>query len=333
MSLALLALALLQSTPRFELSAGPFERTWALIDPRVEARLPPDLPLEDLESDATWRAWAEQLRTCRAGEPSERAAAHLWLGVLAARQGRSDDAWEHLAHAGEAPAGLGAVLPLLAPGVAPGELGAWPALSDGARLAPQLPPPSVPAAEIVLGVGRVREGHLAVEGFRVGGAEVQMALQVEGDGVQVELACVGGSAATLELVLPVPPDFRLASVHVDWESVKAPGGLVRVALEPGAEPVAIYGRYRPRRIEWPTSTPEGLDTRLERDGLCLWLAPGAPADGLRAGLADLLGIEVRTTDEAALPARGLVLDLRDPAGRAEKLSGIVSLAERFALTR
>jgi len=333
MPLALLALALLQGTPEFDLSPGPFERTWALVDPRVEARLPEGLPLGRVDGDSAWSGWAAYLAACRTGSPEERASARLWLAVLAARQGRSDDAWEHLAHAGEAPAGLHAVLPLFAPGVAPADLAAWPALPDGARLSPLPPPPDVPAAEVVLGVGRVRVGHTAVRGFTVGAARVALALSVEGDGVQLELAHEGGGQAALELVVPVPPDFTLSSVHVDWARVEAPGGVVRVALEPGGEPVAIYGRYRPRRIEWPTSTPEAFDARLTRDGLCLWLAPDARAEGLRAGLAALLGVEVRASTSATPPARGLVVDLRDAAARAEKLAGVVSLAERFALSR
>ncbi|HVS19557.1 MAG TPA: hypothetical protein VMT18_13205 [Planctomycetota bacterium] len=333
MPLALAALALLQAPPSFELSPGPFERTWALVDPRVGARLPDGLPLGEPESDETWRAWAERLEVCRAGEPAERAEARLWLAVLSARQGRSDDAWEHLAHAGEAPGGLRAVLPLVVPGVAPADLAAWPALPAGARLAPLTPPPSVPAREVLLGIGRVREGHARASGFQVGAAHVALALRVEGDGVQLELSHTGGGAAELELVVPVPPDFTLWSVHVDWESVAAPGGAVRVALAPGGDPVTVYGRYRPRRIEWPTSVPADLNAQLERDGLCLWLAPDAGGTGLRAGLAVLLGVEVRAWNDIEPPALGLVLDRRDADAREEKLAGIVSLAERFALAR
>jgi hypothetical protein len=333
MPVALLALVLLQVDLEIELSPGPFERTWALLDPRVEARLPADLPLGQTASEELWSAWAERVDACRAGEPAQRAQARLWLAALAATQGRGDDAWEHLAHAGEAPAGLRAVLPLLAPGVAPADLAAWPALPAGARLAPLSPPPGVPAAEVLLGVGRVRDGHAAVRGFTVGGARVEFALRVEGDGVQIELAHAGGPATELELAVPAAPDFTLASVHVDWERVEAPQGRLRVALAPGGEPVAVYGRYRPRRIEWPTSTPAELNAQIGRDGLCLWSAPGADLGGLRAGLATLLDVAVLATGDPVPPARGLVLDLRDAATRDEKLAGLVSLAERFALSR
>jgi hypothetical protein len=324
------AFAALQTGVQFELSPGPFERTWALVDARVEPRLPAGLPLA---ADAPWSEWAARLQTCRAGAPAERAGARLWAAVLAARGGRSDDAWEHLAHAGEDPAGLRAVLPLLVPGVAPADLDAWPALPDGALLAPLLPPPEGPAREVLLGIGRVRAGHTAVRGFRVGAAQVALALRVEGDGVTIELAHEGGGACALDVVVPVPPDFRLGSVHVDWESVAAPEARVRVELAPGTEPVTIYGRYRPRRIEWPTSTPDALNAQLERDGLSLWLAQGESAAELCAGLAALLGVEARAAAGAAAPERGLVLDLRDADTRAAKLAGIVSLAERFALAR
>lgn len=327
------ALALLQGGPAFELSPGPFERTWALLDPRVEARLPEGLPLGVPDGGAAWRAWADALATCRADDPAQRAAGRLWAAVFAARGGRSDDAWEHLAHAGEAPAGLRAVLPLCVPGIAPAELTAWPALPEGARLAPLLPPPPVPSREVLLGLGRVRDGHASARGFTVGDAQVAFALRVEGDGVQIDLAHEGGGACALELVVPVPPDFSLSGVHVDWESVPAPGGRVHVELAPGGEPITVYGRWRPRRIEWPTSTPDGLNAQLVRDGLCLWLAPGEEGAGLRTGLAELLGLEVRVHLQEAAPAEGLVLDLRDARTYDRKLAGIVSLAERFALER
>jgi len=327
------ALAALQTGAQFELSPGPFERTWALVDARVEPRLPEGLPLLAQGPDAPWSEWAARLRACRTAAPPERAAARLWAAVFAARGGRSDDAWEHLAHAGEAPAGLRAVLPLFAPGVAPADLAAWPELPDGAVLAPLLPPPSVPASEVLLGIGRVREGHTVVRGFRVGAAQVALTLRIEGDGVTIELAHEGGGACAVEVVVPEPPDFKLSSVHVDWETVSAPAGRVRIELAPGAEPVTVYGRYRPRRIEWPTSTPDGLNVQLERDGLSLWLAQGESAPELCAGLAALLGVEVRAAVGLAAPERGLVLDLRDGEARAAKLAGIVSLAERFALAR
>lgn len=325
--------AALQAGPSFEFSPGPFERTWALVDARVEPSLPAGLPLGALERDEDWTAWAERIAASRVGPPPERAGARLWAAAYAARGERDDDAWEHLAQAGEAPAGLRAVLPLLAPGVAPADLAAWPGLPDGARLAPSLPPPSVPVGEVLLGLGRVREGYANVRGFQVGSATLDLSLRVEGDGVLIELEHRSGGACTLELVVPVPPDFALTHVHLDWDEVTDPHAGVRVALAPGSESVTVFGRWRPKRIAWPTSTPQGLHAEVELDGLCLWLPPGERAPALRAGLAQLLGVAVNEDDGDLPPQRGLVLDLRDGATRAPKLAGIVSLAERFALAR
>jgi hypothetical protein len=134
-------------------------------------------------------------------------------------------------------------------------------------------------------------------------------------------------------VVPVAPDFALTRVHLDWDEVADPLAGVRVALAPGGESVTVFGRWRPRRIAWPTSTPQGLHAEVELDGLCLWLPPGERAAGLSTGLAQLLGVAVREDDGLLPPARGLVLDLRDDATYADKLAGIVSLAERFALAR
>lgn len=326
-------LALAQAGPTFEFSAGPFERTWALVDARVEPALPADLPLGAADRDENWTRWAERIAACRAASPAERAAARLWAAAFAARGERSDDAWDHLAQAGEAPAGLRALLPLLAPGVAPGDLAAWPRLPEGARLAPLCPPPAVPAREVLLGLGRVREGRAIVRGFQVGAATLELSLSVEGDGVMIELAHRGGGACTLVLQVPVAPDFALTHVTLDWDEVPDPRAGVRVSLAPGGESVTVFGRWRPRRIAWPTSTPRGLHAEAELDGLCLWLPPGERAAGLSAGLAGLLDVAVRVDDGLLPPARGVVLDLRDDSTHAAKLAGIVSLAERFALAR
>ena len=107
-----------------------------------------------------------------------------------------------------------------------------------------------------------------------------------------------------------------------------------MALATRGESRLVYARYRPRRIAWPTATPEGLPEQARRDGLCLWVARGASAEGLAAGLGRLLELEVAHREGGDLaPAEGLVLDLRDPATRSDKLRGLVSLAERYVLTR
>ena len=158
--------------PTFTCSPGPFERTWALVDATLTPRAPSSLPLGELDRPAIWSTWAVQLRAATTGTPAERAQGRLWVAAFAAAQGRSDDAWSHLAAAGEDPAGLLAVLPMLAPGVAAADLAAWPRLPSGALLTPALPPPAVDLDEILLGNGRVRPGEVSVREFRVGDARL-----------------------------------------------------------------------------------------------------------------------------------------------------------------
>jgi hypothetical protein len=319
--------------PEFEVSQGPFERTWALIDPLSKASAPRELPLGDLEAPELWRAWAAAIASATAGPPEAAAGARVWLAACAARQGRHDDAWEHLARAGEDPAGLRAVLPLLAPGVSAADFAAWPALPDGSELAPALPPPSAPLDEILLGLGRVRPGEFRVTDFSVGAARIALHLSVEGDGVQIEIAHLSGGSARLRLRVPVPPDFDLGSVHLDWESRELVNGALAVDLEPGSEPRLIYGRYRPRLIEWPTTTPTALSAQIQRDGLCLWAQGESPIEGPRAGLAALLGLPVTVQVGGEQPPQaGVVIDLREASTRAAKLAALSSLAERYALS-
>jgi hypothetical protein len=326
------------AAPKLTFSAGPFERTLALIDPAALTRppraqeLPPSDPTER-DSAACWKQWAAALRAAKAAQdaPAERG----WLAALAQFQGRSDDAWEHLAHAGGDPGRLASVLPLLFPGVAPQALAAWPALEDGALLTPALPPPSEPAAEIRLGTGRVRSGSAKIEGLQVGDARIALEVRVEGDGIQVECAHLSGGPARLRVLLPEPPDFELRSEYLDWNELEGVRQAREIALVPESEPVILFGRYRPRKIEWTTRVPPAVPAQALRDGLLLLATKTAHVAGLAAGLEHLLELRVEVrelgTDQVEPPFAGLVVDLRDGELFAAKRDGLVSVAERFAL--
>jgi len=324
--------------PKFTFSAGPFERALALIDPAALTRapraqdLPPTEPAQR-DSAACWKRWAEALRKVKSSQdaPAERA----WLAALAHFQGRSDDAWEHLAHASSDSDRLASVLPLLFPGVAPQALTAWPALEDDVLLTPALPPPSGPAAEIRLGTGRVRQGSSKIEGLQVGTARISIELRVEGDGIQVECTHLSGEPARLRVLLPVPSDFEMHAEYLDWSELEGVGKPREVALAPGGEAVILFGRYRPRKLEWTTRVPPGLPAQAQRDGLLLLATQTARVAGFAAGLEQLLELHVEVrelgADQVEPPFPGLVIDLRDGELFAAKRDGLVSVAERFAL--
>jgi hypothetical protein len=324
--------------PKFTFSAGPFERALALIDPAALVHPPPaqGLPPSELaerDSAATWKQWAAALRAAKSAQNAS--AERAWLAAFAHFQGRSDDAWEHLAHAGGDGGRVASVLPLLFPGVGPQALASWPTLEDGALLTPALPPPSEPAAEIRLGTGRVRQGSSKIEGLQIGQARIALELRVEGDGIQVECTHLSGEPARLRVLLPVPPDFELHSEYLDWSELEGVGLPREIALVPGSEPVILFGRYRPRKLEWTTRVPSGLPAQAQRDGLLLVATKTANVAGLAAGLQQLLELRVEVrelaTDQVEPPFPGLVVDLRDGELTAAKRDGLVSVAERFAL--
>jgi hypothetical protein len=326
------------SAPVLTFSAGPFERAFALLDPAAVARTPhteglPPIDAEARESAECWKSWASALRAAKGGQ--EAAAQRAWLAALARYQGRFDDAWEHLAHAGGVPERLASVLPLLFPGVAPESLASWPALEDGALLAPALPPPAEPAAEIRLGTGRVRSGSSKVEGLQIGAARIALALRVEGDGVEVECSHLSGGSARLRVLLPEPPDFELRSEYLDWNELEGLRQPREIALEPGGESVILFGRYKPRKLEWTTRVPPGLPAQASRDGLLLLATDPAALAGLACGLEQLLELRVEVRELAADAVEpsfaGLVVDLRESEHFGAKRAGLVSVAERFAL--
>ncbi len=327
--------------PRFSFSAGPMARAWSLVQPGIPAaaksavNLPPDQGQVTSKSEV-WSQWARAVAQCSTPGPAS-SAARMWLAAFARLQNRDDDAWEHLSHAGGEAAALSQVLPMLVPGAARSELerGAWPVLDDGALLAPALPPPAGAASEVVLGTGRPRRGWASCEGFRVGAATLSLRVTVESDGVQVELGHLAGGPARVRVLLPEAPDFELSVEYVDWVRQEGPRAPRDVALEPGGEPVVLFGRWRPRKIEWPTQLPRGPSAQLDGPGILIQAAQGDDLSGPARGLSELLGravqpLAVRPGAQRE-PWAGIVVDLSDPVEKKRKLAGIIGLAERFAL--
>ncbi|HVS10517.1 MAG TPA: hypothetical protein VMS76_11635 [Planctomycetota bacterium] len=343
----------LQDAPlpaQVELSSGPAARAFAgygpLAEPRAfeAAELPPEAGAAAWSTSAPWLAWAELARE-EAGAAEADARRRARLALVAWSQRRSDDAWEHLAHTTADPGWMAAALPYLLPGVPlellpprePLEL----ALPDGVTLAPALPPPDRPAREVLLQTGRPANGSMRISGLRIGSAQVAIGVSVQYDGVQVDLEHLGGGPARLALVVPEPPDFEIASLYVDWTPRERAGGPLQLALEPGAPTLSVFGRFRPRRLPWPMTLPERPSTALAESGLRLVLAPSDPdAPRLRAfarALSVLLASEVavETLDPAHPPEPfpGITLQLVSALERERKLRGLVSLAERCALSR
>jgi hypothetical protein len=182
---------------------------------------------------------------------------------------------------------------------------------------------------------------MSIDGWPLGGARLGMTVTTEVDGVEVDLVHRSGPAASLALALPRPPDFEIRVEYVDWFRQDTLGQPLAVEVAPGAEPRVLYGRFRPRKIDWPTSLPETFSRRLEVHGLRLAHGPDDPQaarlQGLAAALALVFGCpaEARELDPATSPEPwpGITLNLFEHADRQRKLAGMISLAERFALSR
>jgi hypothetical protein len=207
------------------------------------------------------------------------------------------------------------------------------ALESGAGIRPALPPPS---ADAVRGLPDRRE--LVVERLPVGDALVLLRLELDPDGVQLEVQHLSGGAATLSVVLPVPADRETHAEYRDWEKLDTIGEPHVFELAPGGERQTAWARFRDLPSEWPTEFPEELTAQLRLEGLLLrttasdpdraWLAHAAAAFGR------VLGAEARLSADLEEPAGGaLELGLAPGPARARKLFALLGLAERFALER
>ena len=351
---------------RLEALEGPAARAWALVDPAAApARLTAeDAPpaRDDGSGPGPWLVWAELLEAevaARAAGRAPDARRRARLALIAASQGRSDDAWDHLAATTADPSWTAALAPHLAPGVpldwlAHADYDPAAPLPDGLHFEPALPPPPVPAAEVVHGLSRVEPRELFVRGVALGAGVVDFRIALEVDGVQVDVVHVSGEPVTLQVTLPEPIDFEIRVEYLNWlrrDEVRTPIEVRVCADDPKA---FCFGRFVPRRLPWGETLPDGSSARLERHGVQLRLPPGAeiPAlessaapdtglagrlEGFAGALRSLFGwsAEVLAPDPGQPPAPwpGIVLEVGPGPALERKFTGLVSLVEHYALAR
>jgi hypothetical protein len=331
--------------------AGPAGRAWAGVGPETpRARLSAaDLPpaRETWAAERPWLEWAELLaleaeaqRSARPADGRRRAR----LALIAWSQGRSDDAWDHLAACTAEPAWMAAAVPHLAPGV-PFELaladGFDPSapLPDGVHLRPALPPAPVPAAEVLHGRAWIEPRELFVDDLSIGAGRVALRVALEVDGVQVEVEHVAGDAVTLSVTLPEPLDFEIQVEYLNWVRRDQRGPPIEVRVDADQPKAYVFGRFRPRRMPWSETLPERGNAQLERHGIEIWVAPGndgsARLAGFAAALQRLFGWEarVRELDRTAPPEPwpGIALHFGPGPELEHEFTGLVSLVERYAL--
>lgn len=333
---------------RFELPPGPAGRAWAEIapgaaNPQVAEPWSRLAERESWDERARWGEWAGLVIAARSDSKLRASLAAAALG-----QGRDEDAWDHFAAAAKHPEELRALLPLFVPGVAPDELASAfvdgdLVLADGAHLAPRLPPLDRPAAERSLGLGRLERREMVARGVRVGSARFDVRVAVEQEGVQVDFDAIENSGAAVRVLvtLPEPLDFELTSSYLDWERLEAARAPIEVVLHAGSAPIALYGRFSPRYVRWPSARPAELDERLKRHGFALVCGEGDAACPRVCGFAAALERLVAVTavcESLPLGARGAAplatrIDLSPSADRERKFRALVSSAETWALRR
>lgn len=297
----------------------------------------PGLAPRALDDAATWKTWRTALeRTLAAEDPASRAR----LALVALAQGRHRDAWQHFEHCAPEPALLAALLPCFVPGVERGTLlaqgGRAAPLADGAVFRPALPPHVAPAPGTD---PRFVRRAVALGGIVVGGATLALQISVEAEGVQVEITHESGTAARVRIVLPRSEEYGVSAEYVDWTKQDTLGEPLEVALAPGDEPHVLFARFEPRDPRWPTKLPDDVPAAIGEHGLVL-IGPDADPrnDAERAQLARIatelslpsIGLVCRLRGAGESAPGGVAVDMRDAAGRAEKLGWLVSAIERFA---
>lgn len=305
-----------------------------------EAGRAPGLVAGALDDAATWRAWRSALERVLA---TDDAAARARLALVALEQGRYRDAWGHFERCASDPSVVAALLPRFVPGVERGTPLAYGGraepLADGVVLRPALPPPlaPVPGAD-----ARLARRTLALGGITVGSATIALAVAVEAEGVQVEVAHESGGPARVRIVIPRAEEYGVGAEYVDWLKQETLGAPLEVALAPGDEPHVLFARFEPRDPRWPTSLPADVPAAIGEHGLVLVGPADEPRNAAeRAQLARIaaelsspaLGIACRLRGAGETAAGGVAVDMSDGAGRAEKLAWLVSAIERFAVRK
>jgi len=321
-----------------ELPAGPARGAVAAVAPDTQPHsLPPEFsgdgPLagDDLWSrPATWELWARWLGELH-DTPGATDDLRARLALLSLAQGRGEDAWRHVAACRDA-SWVAALAARLLPGIpvdcaiGPGGLpGGAAALPDGVLLRPVLPP--------VTGRGA---HSTRVNGLRIGAGIVDLELTLEAGGVQVDVVHVSGGTLRLDIVLPEPNGQEIRIEYVDWmrqDTLREP---LRVALQPGSEPITLFGRFRPRDTSWPSGAAARVPEALRRGGLRLELPADDPErelfEAIAANLSGLLAIPVRVVGPQPGETSawsGTRMRLGSGAERQAKLAWLVTSIEGF----
>lgn len=332
----------------FEFPAGRIAERVAELGPEVmPVETPADLGRKDrvpaIEPGAwsraeTWEAWSRLVElegSSPRADPERRAR----LALLALAQGRSEDAWKHLA-ALDDPRWLAAVLPRFLPGVSVdtriGVGGASAPLPDGVVLSPALPPRTRHGAE----ESRVDRRAMSVRSLVVGAAVVSLRVSVEAEGVQIDVRHVAGESARLSILIPAHPDHDFADEYVDWyrqDARRVPHALV---VRPGEAEHTIYGRFEPRAQKLHGGVPRELPGSIREGGLWFEIRDEDPARGFLAAIAAALEkrsfgftLGVRAPRRPGATWSGVAFPLDDPATRDSELAWLASALERFVLER
>ncbi len=329
------ASATVPAAPRFEFAPGPIADLVAALG---AAQAPGELARADVSANWSDPAAFERWRAAlAAASGSDARAARARLALLARRQDRDADAWQHLEIAGGDPALLAALLPRFLPGIAddatagPGGLPG--ALPDGAVFTPATPPRTRPLER-----GRIERRAMRVRGLRVGEAVLDLRIAVEPEGVQIDIEHISGGAARVAVKLPIEPGFALANEYVDWFPAPTRGAAHVVEIRPGDEEHTLYGRFKPSESAQAFALPPKAPAALGLGGLGIRPEPGADGRARAEALARALSgapisLTARVLDESA-PADGwapIAVDLRDPRTSAAKIAALCGAVERFTL--
>jgi hypothetical protein len=204
-------------------------------------------------------------------------------------------------------------------------------------LSPALPP----AIEDRRGGLRALAGttlvHRAVD---VAGARLELRLEVEPDGLEIELVHLAGPPARVRLAPPLPAGVDAGPFHVDWERLdEDKTEPVEFLLSPakGESEHTLWVAFRRRSELWPAPRAETIVPPARPRSL-LVVSPGGDEPHL-ARFAEALG-ELFDLPSALVRAphgvppgmlEPIVITLHPGAGGERKLSSMVGLAENFAL--
>ena len=284
--------------------------------------------------ERAWRRWVELVRAERESSSPRRRAE---LAVLARLQGRDVDAWTHLAACAPEPGLIATLLPLFCPGVPQALLGKAGPLPDGVVLRPALPPCDDARGSLRFLAGR----RVACPEFALGSARVALEVSVDRDGLEVELQHLGGGAARVAILPPLPRGVDAGLVFADWE--KRPGhvGPLEFALDGsspdgGASEHSLWLTFHPPQDRWPQPLPDELAPLVPGRALVLVAPPGEAPHLARFAdaLAEILEVPTRlASTDTPLPGElePLVLRFDVQASAERKLVELIGMAEAFAL--